>query len=1249
MNQWIILTFLIAFIMGYKYCSTELRNPFLLVFAVFILYTVYAKSKELTQENFENSVGGAAVDDTRVLRYGDVITVWSVNVGKFLQADPTQGNKMLKIPMGKVTLSNSLLTSEDIPSSMNWVQFMILDASDPGDVGNTAEILHGAKVYLRSVQYTTGEGKPLPTYLCTSGQDNGLYLSPNRYPENSDRNELQFIIESGKGLQYSKIRYGDVVLIKSTRTDMPYIHVSNNANTDVFLSTSNTTSTNNFYVCDRFGQGLNIEWARRGSASQSSTDNNYDAQLAIDGNLSTFSSTTKEDKAWWEVTLPKDVMVDKIITNNINDTSRTQLNNFTVKILDRDRVIIDTKNFSNGKNARPDKEYLWNNINQIGRIIRIELNSRDNLNIATVRVYGQGVNYSILLNEEMSKNVFQSKQLTSNKSITIKDRTLPLVKKDMTIMMLLEFDKLPEKISNIFIKSRVIKEGRTPNLLILPPKQNSNYSLLQYVINTEGGNNETGDNFLINYNVLPNKKFHFTAVHNAGINQLNSWFPCTFSSTNDTIDRGTYVCNFTTRELYKIPLLSDSTEFGSAKVSELGDPSIYGFELKGLYTDDLSIPTIKIYINGILNTTYTLKSDVIQNSNPLTIGSFSSIGSVTNANILPGFDGEISYLKYSNRAIPEEYIQRESQLLTGKLSIQLIKDITRVGTTQLVKMQPNLLPDINKNKPEYTIHFWMNSQRPLAGTGNDESIITYGEEGLYFYSDKNTFFTKTNLGNVGIEDSKYNVPVDQWIHVAYVVKNTNISLYVNGTQTASGTVSDKDVKKNSFSIISLGGFNGLLGNVYFANYALSVDELKTYIISSPINSIFDKVRAEFNKNGCIADPIDITNPYIDTYNSAWISFATKDETPKLSQSISDFKKLADEGIETEDIIKLKLSEKCYGKDDASLRVQLNRNKKQLKAAENNKDSLKCLPKAPYTCKSINEFDIRTHKDFPLYIEKAKVRQAPKPVERVTNLPPDPTKYIDRDLVEQNYIEKSKVEESKAYLDMKKKLDDLLKQLEETKGLKDLVSKCKKNEDKLTGITTTIANLKDISVSNPQDPNIQKQIDKLSDKAGKTEKLAGKDADELLKQLSIKDMIDAKTKLDKDLQDIDKLNPNLKDNVELSLLGKNMNDNAPFKSVKNTIDDTIAGLNKTDRLMPNLKSSSSDTCGDMSTIRKYGWLQSKIVDLDNIDSKVKNDLSEIKSKLSKFNTKINNSNMSESEAAVLKNKIASIQQNQLSSI
>ena len=82
MNQWIILTFLLAFILGYKYCSTDLKNPFLLVFAVFILYTVYAKSKLSTQEDFES--GQSTEDDSRVVRYGDVITLWSPSVNKFL-------------------------------------------------------------------------------------------------------------------------------------------------------------------------------------------------------------------------------------------------------------------------------------------------------------------------------------------------------------------------------------------------------------------------------------------------------------------------------------------------------------------------------------------------------------------------------------------------------------------------------------------------------------------------------------------------------------------------------------------------------------------------------------------------------------------------------------------------------------------------------------------------------------------------------------------------------------------------------------------------------------------------------------------------------------------------------------------------------------------------------------------------------------------------------------------------------------
>jgi hypothetical protein len=50
--------------------------------------------------------------------------------------------------------------------------------------------------------------------------------------------------------------------------DMSYIHVSRT--TDLVQSNS-TAITRNFYIYDRFGQGLNVDWARRGTTAQSST------------------------------------------------------------------------------------------------------------------------------------------------------------------------------------------------------------------------------------------------------------------------------------------------------------------------------------------------------------------------------------------------------------------------------------------------------------------------------------------------------------------------------------------------------------------------------------------------------------------------------------------------------------------------------------------------------------------------------------------------------------------------------------------------------------------------------------------------------------------------------------------------------------------------------------------------------------------------------------------------------------------
>jgi hypothetical protein len=1054
-------------------------------------------------------------DESRVVRYGDIITIWSPSVNKFLQAESKLGNRMRKTPLGKVNLSNSLISSEDIPSSMDFVHYMIVDGKDPGDIGNTGAIKYGSPVFLKTVNYTN-----MPTYIAPD-KDNNVYISTIR------GSQQQVVFNSATGLQDSEIHYGDMIIIKTWKPDMSYIHVSRT--NDIILSDS-TAVTRNFYVYDRFGQGRNMDWARRGTTSQSGTNNNLFSQFAIDGNMLTFSSTTKSEKPWWEVTLPNDVIISRITISNPNDTNQTQLSNFDIKLYDFDGLLVDTKTYDN----KIVQKYTWESVNQIARKVHIVLNKNDVLNIGDVRVYGQQVNYSVLLNEEMSKNLIYVKGFEPTTTSVFKHRTLPTVSKNMTMMFLLELNKLPTETSNIFIKTRNPLVNRTPNLLILPPKINTNYSTLQYVVTTAVGNNELGENFMINYNVIPNKKFHFTAVHDAGINKNNGWIPCKFSNKSNYAN-ATYLCNFHTREFYKI-ILEDSSIFKNESVIELESPDNYGFNMIGLYNDKMSISTIKIYINGILNTTYELKSDIKYNTDSLNIGAYGKYS---------GFSGEISYLKYSNRVIPQDYLQKESQVLTGKLSIKLLTEPKQFTTVNTLKFDPNYLPEINAKSPQYTIHFWLNSQRPITGSGNDDSIIKYGLEGIYFHPNSNTMYTKTNTGELGIPDAVYKVDVDKWIHVAYIIKNDNLGLYINGIQTASKSLDISEIKKNSFSVINVGGFNGYLCDVQFSNYGLELKELRAILNNRPNSDAIQIVRNEFNKVGCTVDPIDVSDPYVDNYNSSWLIFAGKGDISKLNGSISDFKKLADEGITSDDIIKRKLAEKCYGKVNVANIIK--------------------------SAKSINDFDIKTHKNFPNYVEKSKIRAPPVPINNVIRLPPDPLKYISKD--------------SKEYLDMKAKIDKMSNRLTETNELKNLVTKSKDNNDKLTKMDTHIKNMKNISKVNPQDNKLRVDIRQLD------------------KQLMT---LQAQT-----TKDSHKLNSKLL--------------NTPSNKLKKSVEKTIDGFA---RVTP-----FSDENGVT--------LDKKTVNLGKIEKMIRSDLSNIDKKLDLLNKKINGKKMSNSEKASLSNKIATL--------
>lgn len=88
-----------------------------------------------------------------------------------------------------------------------------------------------------------------------------------------------------------------------------------------------------------------------------------------------------------------------------------------------------------------------------------------------------------------------------------------------------------------------------------------------------------------------------------------------------------------------------------------------------------------------------------------------------------------------------------------------------------------------------------------------------------------------------------NIPVQRWVHIAIVLINKTLDVYLNGKLARSCTLDEvPKLSKGDIYINQDGGFQGKLSDLLYVNKALSVTEVYNLYLSGPDKfTIYDKV------------------------------------------------------------------------------------------------------------------------------------------------------------------------------------------------------------------------------------------------------------------------------------------------------------------------------------------------------------------------------------------------------------------------
>jgi len=867
--------------------------------------------KHIKTKNTKNTENFANVNNSRYVRYGDIITIWGWS-NSFMR---------FNYSTGLIDVGMTLQSPQNIPRSGWGWEPMILE--DPKEISmgvnnNTNPIKYGDKILIRSTY--------IYNYIGINPSTNSGYVIPSSTRDIWVEMEILSTDTSGKSGQY--INYGDHIYLKTASSTYLRIMEDN--------SVQHSTTQDSkclMMIYDGWGQGVNMDWGRRGTAYQSSISGNYIANNAIDGNIQTYNHTQNDNNAWWEVKLPKDIYITEIKITNRKDCCQDRLSNFDVYVLDDNNNTITSKYYK----ACGDS-VIWNNIFNIGRKVKIQLRDKNFLHISEVNIYGAPVDYSLLMDKPLSIDIINKPYtLLNNSSLSYNMADLPSVKisKNLSIAFFVKPVDISQKETVLFSKGSNSTE-MSPAITFM---QNSTRLKLYYGINSSVSKN------IENLNTLPlNKWTHITYIISCGVSENTGWQLCLFNNNIkvEPYNKCCYYINTLLKEYY----YTNNSEISSKTTnSNIFDESILNnMKYMGELDIKMTSPYIKLYINGILKIYENIDSIPHFNSGPLIFGNNDKINITASNSILDQF-------KYYNYVLSNDQILHLMQTPLNNISKTLVYKLP--NSLMIDKFQPNEIPYINNN---ITILFWLYLKRPINGTGNIDQLFLKGNDksdnsiGIYMNDMSNTLKIIVNSAEI-IPKSTTILNTNSWTHIALNISDTNLKLYINGLITDQLTLPNTPVYNNE--PVYIGGVEGEIYNLQMSNFDMDEDQIKTIMGYNPDMKYLNIINNMWKKIGCIT-PLDISSK--NTYK--WIELLKTNNVSEISSQMSSIISSANTGDKN-------ALYTCFGDYTAKLKEELDKKEELLKYTLTEDSGKKCLPTAPFSCKnqSINDFDIKTHKDY----------------------------------------------------------------------------------------------------------------------------------------------------------------------------------------------------------------------------------------------------------------------------------------------